>query len=67
MSGTVEWVTGSSISTQDPSESSSGPPPYSLVDPLPQNMNDSSLQRVSKFVLVLSISFDVNFITWSCN
>ena len=59
MSGTIEWVTGSSISTQDLSESSSGPPPYSLVDPLPQDMNDPSLQRVSKFV-VLSINFDVN-------
>ena len=60
MSGTGEWVTDSSISTQGLSESSNGPPPYSLVDPLPQNSNDSSLQRVSRFVLILSIKFDVN-------
>ena len=66
MSGTGEWVTGSNISTPDSSESLSGPPPYSLINPLPQNMDYSPLQRVSKFVLVLSINFDVNFITWSC-
>ena len=60
MSGTSEWVTDGSISTQGLSESSNGPPPYSLVDPLPQNRNDSSLHPVSKFVLVLSIKVDVN-------
>lgn len=54
------WYTGNQVYTPDSLGAINDPPPYSSSNPFPQNLDYSSLQGVSEFILTFKWQVNVN-------